>query len=368
MRDGYPQGIIRIPQNAGEAGAGFVSPFETDLVSSSLDMRWEASFWGPNAQRVTAAKADLAEQLALQESIRLMVSAEVARNWFEIRGLDQQLRVVRRNREAQAGVLELTRQRARAGLAAELDVERQQALLAAVNAAIPPLEYQRDLRWNRLAVLAGGRDRLLADLSFSTTAWKLPALGEGIPSELLLRRPDVRAAGARVQAAAARLRQARADRFPRLLLTGLLGRQATNLSGLTLGAGNFFAFGPQLQLPVFNGGRIRAQIDASSARLSQAELAYEQDLRAAFQEAEDALAGYRSGLVQIQYVEAARDHNRTAVELSVSAYQAGVADFLGVLDAEQKLLEADLRLAETHASAAVQSVLLFRALAGGWPQ
>jgi len=189
-----------------------------------------------------------------------------------------------------------------------------------------------------------------------------------VDSELLLRRPDLRAAQARILAATARLKAARSEMYPRLLLTGLMGRQATNVSGFSLGGGNFFGAGPQLVLPVFTGGRIRANIAASDARLEQARLAYEQELSAAFQEAEDALAGYRLEQDRLSKLREAHSRAATALRLSRDLYQAGLGDFLGVLEAEKSVLELDLAIAQAETSTAVQSVLLFRALAGGWPQ
>ena len=369
LRGGYQEGIIRIPQGEDSlVGKGFIAPYETGLVSASVDMRWELSFWGPNPKRVNASQADLQSQLELEDYARLIVGAEVARNYFELRGIEDQLEAAHRNRDNQAQFLELTRVRARAGLSPELDAERQSATLSSLEASIPLLELQRSLRMNALAVLLADRDFARQPLAPASGAIKLPGLQAGIDSELLLRRPDVRAAYAAIQAAAARVNQARSERYPRLLLTGLFGRQATDFSGLSLGAGNFFSIGPQLLLPIFTGGRIRANIDASSARLEQARIAYETELLAAFQEAEDAVAAYRIQQERLAKLEEAAVHARTTLDLSQDLYKGGLGDFLGVLDAEKSVLLIELSIADTRAAAAVQSVLLFKALAGGWPQ
>ena len=367
LRGGYQAGIVRIPQGA-DAGSGrsFVAPFETGLISASLDMRWEVSFWGPNSKRVNASRADLEAQVELQIQAAIIVSAEVARNYFELRGIEDQLAVARRNLENQGELLELLRMRSRAGLSAELDAERQSAVLSSLDAAIPLLELQRSLRLNRLALLLA--DRGFCAQPLAPAMLKLPPLQAGIDTELLKRRPDVRAAYARIQAAAARVKQARAELYPRLLLTGLAGRQSTSVSGLSLGAGNFYGIGPQLTLPMFSGGKIRANIEVSNARFEQAKIAYEAELLAAFQEAEDAIAAYRLQQERLRKLEDAAVPARTALALSQDLYKAGLGDFLGVLDAEKSLLELELAVAESRASAAVQSVLLFKALAGGWPQ
>jgi len=369
LRGGFQQGIIRVPEpGVSGAGASFVAPFETGLLSSGLDTRWEVSFWGPNPKRLSAARADLLAQQESEGDVRVIVTAEVARTYFELRGLERQIGVARRNRDLEAGLLELTRQRAQAGLSPELDVERQAAALASLEAAIPPLEAQRILRLNRLGVLLADRDLAARTLPPAPPNPALPRVNQGVDSELLLRRPDLRAAQARILAATARLKAARSEMYPRLLLTGLMGRQATNVSGFSLGGGNFFGAGPQLVLPVFTGGRIRANIAASDARLEQARLAYEQELSAAFQEAEDALAGYRLEQDRLSKLREAHSRAATALRLSRDLYQAGLGDFLGVLEAEKSVLELDLAIAQAETSTAVQSVLLFKALAGGWPQ
>ena len=369
LRGGYQAGVVRVPQSGdSENGRSFVAPFETGLVSASLDMQWEISFWSPNSKRLNASRADFQAQVEFQNEARLIVGAEVARNYFELRGIEDQLAVARHNLKNQAELLELIRIRSRAGLSTELDAERQSAVLASLDATIPMIELQRSLRMHRLAVL-------LADSTFSAQTlapvWpklRLPLLQSGIDSELLKRRPDVRAAHARIQAAAARVQQARSELYPRLLLTGLAGRQSTGFSGLSLGAGNFFNIGPQLVLPIFTGGKIRANIEANNARLEQEKIMYESELLAAFQEAEDAIAGYRLHQDRFVKLEEAVGRARTALALSEELYKAGLGDFLGVLDAEKSVLELELAMADSRASALVQSVLLYKALAGGWPQ
>jgi outer membrane protein TolC len=189
-----------------------------------------------------------------------------------------------------------------------------------------------------------------------------------VDSALLARRPDLRAAQARIQAAMDRRAAAKADLLPRVLLTGLAGRQGTSVSGLSLGAGNFFGVGPQLVLPVFTGGRLRAQVEAAGARLEQARLEYERELLAAFLEAEDAVAGYRAQCARLAELERAHRAASTAMELAAELYRAGAGDYLSVLEAQKTVFDLELALAEASGAAAVQSALLYKALAGGWPQ
>lgn len=367
LRGGFQNGIIRVPQSGPGGVSSLISPFETGLLAGSADMRWELSFWGSNGKLLNAAHAD---RLAAEESanqIRVIVAAEVARSYFEWRGTEQLLAVLERNRERQADLLELTRQRTSAGLSTQLDVDRQTAVLAAIQAEIPGVQSLRQSQLHRLAVLLADRNFASQPPKGEPARWIMPPLGNGVDSALLLRRPDVRAAQARILAAAARLRAAKADLYPRVMLTGLAGRQATNISGFSLGGGNFFGIGPQLVLPIFTGGRLRANMAASDARLEAAKLEYEQEVLAAFQEAEDAIAAYRAEQVRLMRLSDAYTAAQSALALAQDVYQAGLGDFLGVLDAQRTVLELDRAIAEARTSVMVQSVLLFKALAGGWP-
>jgi len=367
LRGGFQNGIIRLPPSGTGGGPSLITPFETGLIAGNADMRWELSFWGPNAKLLDAARSDAVAQEESASEVRLIVAAEVARAYFELRGAEQQLDALRRNRARQADLLELTRQRAQAGLSPQLDVERQVSALAALEAEIPQFESQRQRQGNRLAVLLADRELAKGSLPAAPRPWVVPPVGDGVDSELLLRRPDVRAAQARILAAAARLKSAQSERYPRVFLTGLAGRQGTSVSGLSLGGGNFFGVGPQLVLPIFTGGRLRANIEANDARLDQARIAYEQEILAAFQEAEDAIAAYRAEQARLDRLSEASTAAQAALQMSEELYRAGVADFLGVLDAQRSVLELDQAIAQARTSALVQSVLLFKALAGGWP-
>jgi len=367
LRGGYQNGIIRIPQPGTGGGPSLITPFETGLISASMDMRWELSFWGPNSKQLNAARSDAVAQEESANEVRLIVTAEVARAYFEYRGTEQQLEILHRNRARQAELLELTRQRARAGLSTQLDVDRQVSSLSTLEAEIPRMDSRRQFQLNRLAVLMADRDLVKGSLPAAPAQGAIPAVGDGIDSALLLRRPDVRAAQARILAATARLKAARSELYPRVFLTGLAGRQATSVTGLSLGSGNFFGFGPELVLPIFTGGRLRANIAASGARLDQAKIEYENEILAAFQEAEDAIAAYRAEQARLAKLGEASTAAHSALSLSQDVYRAGLADFLGVLDAERSVLELDQAIAEARTSALGQSVLLFKALAGGWP-
>ncbi len=364
LRGGFQQGIARIPTAPGAAQSGsFVAPFETGLFQGGLDMRWELDFFGANRAGRAASLADVRSQTELRDDISLIVSAEVARAYIELRGLADRLSITERSRDAQKELLELTRSRAEAGLASELDVERQAALLANTEAGIPPLENDRAIRLSHLAVLLGDAK---AEPTFGAATLTAPPLPAALDSELLKRRPDVRAAEARINAATARLKQARTDLFPKIILNGLAGRQSTSLTGLSLGGGNFFNLAPQLQLPILNGGRIRSQIAIQDARLELARIEYQKEILSAFEEATNAIAGYQRQQERVAKLNAAQESAARSLELSRELARAGLGDFLTVLDAQRTLLDAEFQRSSAGTAALVESVLLHKALAGAW--
>jgi multidrug efflux system outer membrane protein len=165
----------------------------------------------------------------------------------------------------------------------------------------------------------------------------------------------------------ARLKQARTDLYPKISLNGLMGRQGTSLSTMSLGGGNFFSIGPQLQLPIFNNGKIKSNIATNDARLEQAKLAYQNEILTAFEEAANAIASLQRQREREAKLGTASQSARSALDLSIDLEKAGLNDFLSVLDAERSLLEADYQRSLARTQVLVESVALYKALAGGWP-
>jgi multidrug efflux system outer membrane protein len=335
-------------------------------VQSGFQARWEVDLFGGLRKNLKAARVEAVASEETRRDVLLVVTAEVARHYVELRGLQQQLAIAERNRDAQKEMLHLTRVRADAGLATELDVQRQAAQLASTESEIPVLESAKAQAMHRLGVLLGEQpSALVAELEgpqpLPATPPEVPV---GLPAELLRRRPDVRRAEAEITAAMARVGTARSDLFPKLVFSGLSGRQATDLSGLTLGAGNFFAAGPGIQLPLFTGGRIRSNIKVQEARLEQAQRRYEQEVLAAFEETENALAAYRREQDRRANLAAAVSASRSAVALSRELYVAGLGDFLSVLDAQRAQFAAENELARSDSTVRSNLIALYKALGG----
>ena len=338
--------------------------------SAGFDVAWEADLFGRLSGEQRAAAAGVLAGEAGLRAAQLSLAAEVARNYFELRGLQEQLRVARASLETQEAALKLVLARQDAGRGTALDSERARALLQSTAATVPALETALLRSRYRLAVLSGqpptALDQELSEVK-PLPGLKTVALGGiGSPQDLLRRRPDVQAAEAQAAAAAARAGVARSDLFPRITLGGTLGQNASRLGDLGDGASYAYNLGAQLVWNLLDFGRIKAQIAAADARSEVALLSYERTVLGALEETEGALAGYSRSQQQAQHLfDAARAAERAAV-IARERFGVGVSDFLAVLDAERELLSARDRLAQSQTTAATSLVGVYKALAGGW--
>jgi multidrug efflux system outer membrane protein len=342
----------------------------SNLFSIAFDVVWEADLFG----RISGERqAALAQALASEAQVRaaqVSVAGEVARNYFELRGLQEQLRVAQAALETQRAALTLVEARFTYGRGNALDTERARALLQTTAASVPSLEAALVRTRYRLAVLSGlvptALDARLAGHK-PIPGIKPVALDQiGSPQNLLRRRPDVASAEQQVAAAAARIGVARSQLFPRLTLGGMLGLNAARTGDL--GRGDAFAYnlGASLLWTVLDFGRNRAQIAAASARGEAAVIAYEKTVLGALEETEGALATYTRTQRQTESLYGAAQSASKAAALAQARFKAGMSDFLAVLDAERELLAARDRLAQAHTASATSLVAVYKALAGGW--
>jgi len=343
-------------------------PVESGLYQIGFDASWELDFFGGVRNSVKAATAEVQAAEETRRDVMVTLISEVARNYIALRGYQRQLEVTLNNIDTQRDTRDLTKVRARAGLATDLDVSRAEAQLASTESVVPELEGLLLNTSHRLGVLLGrSPGALVGDLQKNEPIPAAPAgVPIGLPAELLRRRPDVRRAEADIIAETARLGVARSDLYPKFELNGLLGRTATSPGGLTLGVGNFFFGGVGIRFPIFNGGRIRSNIRAQDARLDQAILVYEDTLRHSFEDVENSLTSYQREREQRAKLEQAAASNRRAVELAKELYTAGLSDFLSVLEAEKSLYASEDELARSQAAVSINLVALYKALGGGW--
>ena len=365
VRGGLTQGIFR--PNAGSQSS-LLAPYETNIFQQGFDASWEIDFFGGKRHALEAATADVAATEEARRDTLVSLLAEVARNYSELRGTERRLEISGHNINLQTDTLDLTKVRAEAGLGTELDVERQASQLAATEAMVPALESARQMSIHRLSVLLGEEPASLAtELKQSKPLPATPpVVPVGLSSDLLKRRPDIRRADAEVTAASARVGVARSDFFPKITLTGAAGRQGTSFSGLTLGAGNFFAIGPAIKLPIFTGGRLRANMEAQKQRLSQAQLAYQSAVLRSLEETENALTAYGREQERRERLQVAAQASQQATQLANELYTRGLADFLSVLDAQRQQLAIEDDLAQSDTAVVTNLVALYKALGGGW--
>lgn len=349
-----------------ETGLGALGGSRTaDNVEANLNVRWELDLWGRIARAEDAAEADF---LAVQENRRALVLAlvtAVAETYVELRSLDAQLEVARSSLGSRRQSLDLFELQLERGVLSELEVAQLRSEFERTAATIPALERAIALTENALSVLLGRapgsipRGKALVHLAG-------PPIPAGLPSDLLERRPDLRAAEQQLVAATARIGVARADRFPRIALTGLLGLASAELSELAGSSAEQALLAAGINGPLFTAGRVRGSIEAAEAAAAQAELRYRGAVLTALREAEDALVVHATTRTerdaQRRRVEALRDYRRFAV----MRYETGYTSYLAVLDAERSLFDGELQALTTAADALRALIGLYKALGGGW--
>ncbi len=350
----------------------FGEPQTNNVFAAGFDVAWEADLFGRFSSERQAAAAQVLANEALVRAAQVSVASEVARNYFELRGLQEQLRVAKASLETQRAALKLVEARLAVGRGSAFDTERASALVQTTAATIPSLETALIRTRYRIAVLTG---QVPTALDTQLAAQKaLPGIKPvalnsiGSPENLLRRRPDVAAAEQQVAAAAARIGIARSELFPRLTLGGTLGLNAGRLGDLGKSAAFAYNLGASLLWTLLDFGRNRAQIAAASARGEAAVINYEKAVLGALEETEGALAAFTRTQRQTESLFGAAQSASKAADIARARFGAGTSDFLAVLDAERELLAARDRLAQAQTAGATSLVAVYKSFAGGWKQ
>ena len=349
-----------------QAIPGFTDTARTvNTYSTGFDAFWELDIFGRIRNQVRSAAATADSFAAAVDDVRVSVAAEVARNYFELRGLQQRLAVAERSLANQQETLRLTRVRRDAGLGEEQDVASAGARVAAIESSIPPLRSAMVQREHRLAVLVGTRPGALGvDLAARPYPTLAKALPIGEPNSLLRRRPDVRAAERHLAASTANEAVAAADLYPHITISGFLG--------LLAGRGNLFnvsdtrawAVTPALSWAAFDLGSARARLHGVEGVTRESVAEFEQVVLRALEETENALVNYREDQQRlVKLAEQARESSRAAAIARVR-YREGAADFLALLDAERTELQAEDAVAEAEAGVFTSVIAVYKALGG----
>jgi len=353
-----------------EQQPGF-GPSRINAQSDSLgfDAAWEIDLFGHVRRSAEAARADLGAERANFQDVQVTVAAEVARNYFELRGAQKRLAVARENLSTEHQTFELTQLLDETGRGSELDVQRSRARLKATEATIPPLEAAEKQAGYRLAVLLSERPGALdEELQPAAVATYAKALPIGDPTELLRRRPDVRAAERQLAAATARVGVATADLFPRVNVTGFVGFLSGDVGRLfgTTSGNNARAWSitPTVSWAAFDLGSVRARLRASQAQSDAAAANYEKVVLTALEDTENSFVAYSTRQAQLHSLTEQAQASQRAAELADTQYREGVADFLVLLDAQRTQLDAEDSVAQAQTSVNVSVVAIYKALGG----
>jgi len=355
-------------QASGGTGGPTGAPQSSDLFKAGFDASWEVDIFGGVRRSVEAATADMQAAIEDHRDVLVTLLAEVASNYLQLRGAQRQLGIAQRNLEAQQHTAEITRKRLIGGLAAGLDVANAEAQAATTAAQIPLLETQAQQAIYSLSVLLGLEPTALdpALATASPIPVTPPEVPVGLPADLLRRRPDIRRAETQIHAAMARLGVATADLFPRFSLTGSGGLASNTLQALGNWSSRFWSIGPSVSWPLFDAGRIRANIQVQDALTQQALTQYQKTVLTALQDVDNALVAYAKEQTRRQALADAVAANRRAVDLANRLYTQGLTNFLNVLEAERSLYTTEDALVQSHRNISLDLVALYKALGGGW--
>ena len=335
------------------------------VANAGANLSYELDLFGRLAQASSAASLDAKSRDALLQSTRLLVQANVAQSYLQLRALDAERALVRDTVQAYRNTLNLTERRFRAGDVAELDVARVRTEVAATEAEAIALDRRRAEHEHALAVLVG---EAASSFQVDVRDWSsaLPVIPAGVPSTVLARRPDVSAAQTSLLAAQARVGVAKAAWFPNLSLTASGGYASPDLGDLFKWSTRAWGVGALLSLPIFDGGRREAGVQVANADLDIAGASYREQVLVAFKDVEDQLSALRLLADQSQAQSRAVDSATRATVLSASRYRNGLVSQLELLDAQRSELSNRRQALQVKAAQYLATVGLVRALGGGW--
>jgi len=375
--DQFPEAGIRIDRSrtrnsqVGSTPMPESFPLINNDNRATLEASYELDLWGKFRRGTEAARADLLASEAARDGVRLALTADVARAYFTLIALDAQAAITRRTIETRSEALTLQKKRYSSGVTSEFDLRSVEAELASAEALLPTLEGQRAQQQNALAVLLGRSPKAIVESNIERAAMNLEAqyeliVPQGLPSDLLLRRPDLREAEERLVAANARIGVARAAYFPSISLTGYLGGESTSLADLFSGPARIWQFAAELTQPLLTAGRLSSQVEAASAREKQAVAQYQKAVQSAFRDVQDALSTQVNAR---EVLDAERRHMAAlsqSLKLAKLRYDNGIASQLDVLVTERSLLSAELNRVDALRAQRVAVADLVKALGGGW--
>jgi NodT family efflux transporter outer membrane factor (OMF) lipoprotein len=347
-------------------GAG--SGASHNAFSAGASAVWNLDFFGATRRQLESDDAAIQAACENLYGAQVTLVSEVALDYIQVRGAQEQIAIAQTNLESEVHTAGVTRQKGAAGFVSALDEANADAQVATTAAIIPPLETTIQQNIFALSILLGRPPAdLLEDLSRpGSVPLTPPEVPVGLPSDLLRRRPDIRAAEANLHAAAALIGVAVADFYPQFSLTGSLNYQNRVARDLFAGGNGIYSAGPQVNWPIFSGGSTVSNLRLQKAATDAAYITYQKTVLAALADVEGNLVAFAKEWDHRKALSDAVVKNRRALELSQQLYQAGTTEFLTVLDAERSLLASETALAQSRQAISSDLVNIYRALGGGW--
>jgi len=331
-------------------------------------LSFEVDIWGRLRRAKEAARANLLATEEDRKAVMTTIVGDVSAAYFNLLELDMELEIARETLATRQESLNLIQSRQQGGVATMLDVRQAEQLVYSAAQTIPDIERLIEQTENQINLLLGRDPGPVARGRSLSEQEQPPSAPPGLPSSLLERRPDIRAAELNLAAATANIGVAKAAYFPQISLTGFLGGQSSQLSNLFSGAGGAWNFAPQVTAPIFNAGRVKSGVKFTEAQRQLASTQYQQTIRTGFREVSDALVEYRKVKEIREQQEALVTTLQDRSRLAYLRYRGGVDTQLNALDADRDLFGAELSLAQTKRNELLALVLLYKALGGGWRQ
>lgn len=355
----------RFSDNRPVAPGARQSGYTSSTYSAAFDLAFEIDLWGRVRRAVESAEANASATELDRIGLRLTIAGDVARTYFAIRTSDAESRVLAEAVDLRRRAVEILKGRFESGVGNEVDLSRAQTELATAEADIRTLQRQRAAYENALAVLCGqAAPNFTVDASESDgVAVDVPA---GLPSEMLKRRPDIAGAIQRLREANARIGVELAEYYPRFSLTGSFGVISGDLGSVFNASSRAWSIGPSVSVPIFEGGRIDARVEQARALYREREAMYRQTLLIAFREVEDSLSALTFLRDEVQFESQAQQAADRTFELTSGRYQRGLISYLEVVDAARSQLDARRTRVRLHGVQLEQTILLMKALGGGW--
>jgi outer membrane protein, multidrug efflux system len=341
-------------------------PDSTFYPQAGFSVGWELDFWGRIRRSTEAAQAQLLASEDARYAVMATLVAEVGQAYLTLRALDLTLEISQRTVTSRKQSLDLVQARLDGGVAGILDLRQAETLLYTATKTVPEVQRLIEQQENLINILLGQNPGPVKRGALVDQQIAAPALPPGLPSDLLTRRPDIRAAEQQLVAANAQIGVSKALLYPEVTISGFAGAGSSTISGANFGPYGVFSALPAVTLPIFNAGRLRANVDYNEALAQQAALRYQQTLQQALREVSDALVDVRKRQEFRQQQDLLVKALLDASEIANLRYEGGVSSYLEVLDTERQLFDAKLQLVVAIRDESVAVVQLYKALGGGW--